>query len=389
MLRYARHARLGHVPAMLVLIVLAASCTNEPAPTGVGSGTQAATEFGGFTPIGYISLTDGTIGEVDLLNMKVVGTLKNGHRGVHRHGVLPDNRTIFTADPDTNRLVKITLTEDGKQVASTKDLGPAPANPVHFMSSPAGDKVMLTSRIELKDFVVFAIPTDLADDSLVIIDVATEKVEHVVKLQSPTAAEFSLDGKTLYASNVHHYTVSVVDVATGVEVKRVPLVDDLSKVPLKTGESHDGGIGISPDGKTLCIADGALGSVTLFDTATMARKDVYTFDAQPHDCRFTPDNGELWVVTYGRQPAPGNEVSNATIDTHIYSFDIAKHEQRVHTKAPICLSRLLIPSWSKDQIYFGTAVGGVQSYDRKTGELTGEVVIGGLGRPVICGGVAY
>ena len=69
------------------------------------------------------------------------------------------------------------------------------------------------------------------------------------------------------------------------------------------------------------------------------------------------------------------------------SSDLSLKEVRKF-ELPRMVQRIALPQYAKEA-YLTTGIGGVLMIDRQTGALQGEVVLGGLGRPVVCGMTAY
>lgn len=333
------------------------------------------------TALGYFMLVDGTLAVVDLSTFEKVNRVKVSHNAVHQVAVMRDNRTVYTGDPDTGKLLKLTFSEDGTAV-SQKEIGQSPVLLHAFFVSPDGATVAVTSRHELKSTLGFAFANQ-ADDSILLIDTVTDTVSSPIKLQSPASAEFSPDGQTLYVANAHHQTLSVVDVASQKEIQRLPVADGAGE---DVGQIGPDGLSVSPDGRYVATANLDLKTVTIFDTETFAKPAVINGAMLPHDVRFTPDSKELWVVDYARHPVPTDEVGNAQIATTVASYDLTTLQKSRDITPTVSAHRTTIFA---DRAYVTTAVGGVIVYDRLTGALAGEVVVGGLGTPVVCGMVAY
>ncbi len=361
----------------------ALACQAETTKATSTTSTQTS-----FQPLGYFMMVDGTLGVIDLFTLDVKQKIKVGHTAVHQVAVLPGNRVIYTGNPDTNEIVKLTISDDGKSYTS-KVIAKSPLNLHLFAASPSGDKVVMTSRIELRDDVV-STPSNLPDDGILIIDTATDQIIKTLTLQSPAMAEFAPDGKTVYVSNVHHASVSVVDTSTWTETARWNVTDQ--KLPALGADGKDrvspDGMTVSRDGKWVATADYDLQTVSLFEIANPANRRQIAYTALPHDVRFSPDSKELWVTDFERHPKPADEVGNAKMVTHIRVFEVAGLTQTREIKSPVMIQRTALPQYSKNA-YLTTGLGGLVVFDRTTGELVGEQEVGGLGRPVICGMSTY
>jgi len=387
----------GLVGAGLTALGLSGSLALTGCDTGAST-TPAATAQSGAAShrqLAYFMLVDGRMGVADVLDgLKSVQTVKIGHYGVHQVAVLPDNRTIYTGNGDTKKIVKVTISEDGKS-HTIKEIADTPANLHLFAANPGGSKVVMSSRLELKDTVVVP-PSGLPDDMLVVIDTATDTIEKTLNLPSPAMVEFSPDGKTCFVSNVHHQSVSVVDTASWT-VKDTWSVSQGGPLIKPNGEltiSPDG-LAASPDGKWVATADYDLHSVSVFEVANPANRRQVDYTKAPfngvlpHDVRFSPDSKEIWVVDFAKHPDPGNEASNASIPTNIRVFDVATLELKRTIKAPVMVERTSLPQYAANSAYLTTAVGGVVEIDRKTGNAVNQIVVGGVGTPVVCGMAMY
>ncbi len=350
----------------------------------------ATTSAPSYRPLGYVMLLDGTMGVVDMLTMQKVNEVKVGHSGIHQVAVVGGGRTVYTGNLDDQTLVKLQFSDDGKSVKQTV-LGKSPVN-LHMMTaSPDGRWIVVTSRMELADRMK-APPSTLPNDSIAVIDTTSDKVVKVIALQSPAMATFPIDGKHMYVNNCHNGTVSVIDVATWSEVDRW----NVSDKPLTKGADgfervSPDGIDVSPDGKWLATADYEAGTITVWEVANKSNKRQISYNdgvRMPHDVRFTPDSKGLWVTDYDRIPAPADEVGNATIKTHLRVYDVATLAINADKPMGRTAQRISLPQYAKTG-FLTTAIGSVLQLDRETLELQGEVALGELGRPVVCGMATY
>lgn len=362
-----------------------AGCATQD--TASAPSNQAASQAS-HRQLGFVVLVDGTLGVVDMLNFQKVNTVKVGNYGVHQAAVLPDNRTVYTGNRNDNTIVKLVFSEDGKSYTQ-KVLGKSPVNLHLFASSPDGAFVVLTSRMELSDEEQVMFPhSGLPDDSIAIIDTKTDKIIKTIALQSPAMAAFPTDGKRLYINNVHHNSVSVIDTATWTEVSRWTVDDKAAAAGHRVSPD---GLDVSPDGKWVATADYDSASVTVWETANPANKRKITYGAEqglPHDVRFAPDSSEMWVTDYNRHPVPADEVGNNQIATHIRVFKTDSLTETRKIASPRKVQRISLPQYSK-VAFLTTGIGGIVMLDRETGSMEGEVVIGGLGNPVVCGMTSY
>ena len=347
---------------------------------GCGGNASDPSVPGHKTALGYFMLVDGTLAVVDLDTYLPVNRLKVSHHAVHQVAALRDNRTVYTGDPDTGTLLKLTFSDDGTSV-TRKEIGTSPVLMHAFFASPDDRVIAVTSRYELKSTLGFTF-ANTTDDSIVLIDTATDTVSAPIVLQSPATAEFSPDGQRLFVTNTHHQTLSVVDVATRQEIARLPVGEGDGK---DVGLIGPDGMSVTLDGRYVATANLDLHTVTVFDTDTYAKR-VISRDTLPHDVRFTPDSKELWIVDYARHPLPADEVGNASIATAISAYDLGTLTSTRSITPNVTAQRITV---FQDRAIFTTAVGGIVAYDRMSGALDGELVVGGLGTPVVCGMVAY
>ena len=385
------NARFAKISAAIAALALAAGgCAAQPEASKVAS-TNASTSLNSYRPLGVVVLVDGTVGVVDMLHFDVVQQIKIGHSGVHQVAMLPGNRTFYTGNLDDNTIVKVTLSDDGKtnkQQVVTK----SPINLHLLTSSPDGKFVVITSRLELRDTMVLP-SSGLPDDSIAILDTATDKIIKVLPLQSPAMAAFPTDGKQLFVNNVHDGSVSVIDTATWTETARWNVADAPTKA-LYNGEKviSPDGLDVSPDGKWLAAADYDLRTITVWEVGNPANKRKIAYkdgEGLPHDVRFSPDGKELWATDYDRHPSPAQEVDNNNIKTHIRIFDTVTLAQLRAFQPARKVQRISLPQYNKDIAFLTTGVGSVLMIDRATGAMQGEALIGGLGRPVVCGMTTY
>ncbi len=386
----------GSATALAALTVFAAPTMAAFAVAGCQPNVAAPAANVTFSPMGYVVLVDGTIGVIDMLKVEKVQEIKIGNYGVHQVAVLNDNRTIYTGNRNDNTIVKLTISADGKSFTQ-KSLGKSPVNLHLFAASPEGadgqQRVVVTSRLELGDDELAVFPSSGLDDtSIAIIDTKTDTIIKTLPLQSPAMAAFPNDGKHLYVNNVHNGSVSVIDTATWTESARWNVSDTpIAALPNGKRTISPDGLDVSPDGKWVATADYDLKTITVWEAANSANKRKITLkdgEGLPHDVRFTPDSKQMWVTDYDKHPDPGKEAANNNIKTHIRVFDVATLTQVKLIDAPRKVQRISLPQYSKNA-YFTTGVGGVLVLDRETGTLQGEVVIGDVNRPVVCGMTSY
>lgn len=381
--------RLFATTALILMQTAAFGCDGQTSDPAAAVSPDAT-----FKPLGYMMLVDSSLVVVDMFGMKEVDRFKVGHHPVHQVAVMPDNRTVYTGNADDNTIIKLEFSENGAKHTS-KVVAKSPVN-LHFLStSPSGKHVVITSRAELNELMKLPHSSGLPDDSIAILDTETDTIIKVVALQSPAMPAFAVDGKYLYVNNVHHGSISVIETQGWTEIQRLKLYGD-NLAPTDTGRAHiaPDGLDVSPDGKWVVSADYEMRSMTVFAVGAdgklgESRNVPYPqTNGMPHDIRFAPGSDVFWITDYDRLPDPGDEVGNAQIVTHIREYDVVSLVEKRVMQFPRAVGRVSLPLYSK-LAYLTTNIGGLLAVDRASGELQGELVVGGLGLPVICGMVSY
>ncbi len=124
----------------------------------------------------------------------------------------------------------------------------------------------------------------LNDDTVEIIDTSTNEI--VGSLPSgpdPELFVLSPDGKTLYVANEDDNLVTVIDVAGKNVIAEIPV-----------GVEPEG-MGISPDGKTMVNTSETTNMAHFIDTSTHEITDNVLVDSRPRFAEFKPDGSEVWV----------------------------------------------------------------------------------------------
>jgi YVTN family beta-propeller protein len=190
-----------------------------------------------------------------------------------------------------------------------------------------------TSRIELKGHPV---PTGIAfspdgktayiafsrNNSLGVVDAAARQLTKEVEVgMAPFGVAVSAKGGQVYVSNRGGRRARAGDItapSSGSAIVTDPVTGSsvsgtLSVVNTETWAVREAAVGLAPsqivlsgDGKTLAVANGHSDSVSLVDTATLARSDVKiptypegTFGSQPIAMAFAPDGKRLYVACGG------------------------------------------------------------------------------------------
>jgi|GEM_PF-1347325 len=107
----------------------------------------------------------------------------------------------------------------------------------------------------------------------------------------PSGVAFAPDGATAYVANQNADSVSVIDVATGVQTTEIAL-------PLITAQSHVGpyGIVLNSSGTRVYVADNYGNQVSVIDTATNTVIDTVVLTASPSELLLSADGSILYVT---------------------------------------------------------------------------------------------
>ena len=125
----------------------------------------------------------------------------------------------------------------------------------------------------------------------------------------------SPDGKTLYIANEDDNLVTVIDI----EARRV-----LAEIPVGVEPE---GMGISPDGKTMVNTSETTNMAHFIDTATHEITHNVLVDSRPRFAEFTPDGKEVWVTA--EIGGTVSVIDNATREVkHKITFEIAGPARR-------------------------------------------------------------
>jgi YVTN family beta-propeller protein len=136
------------------------------------------------------------------------------------------------------------------------------------------------------------------DQGVQIIDRATGQVtQTLVQPAAFLGLVFSPDGRRLYASGGNEDVVYAYNWADGAAT----LADTFvlaRKEKTKSGTRYPGGIGISPDGKTLYVAENLADSLAVVDVATRQVKRRFATEPYPYGVVVAPD-GTVYVSAWG------------------------------------------------------------------------------------------
>jgi len=125
---------------------------------------------------------------------------------------------------------------------------------------------------------------DLSADGIAVLDTRQLKVLKVLQAGSdPEQFDLSRDGRRLYVSNEDSATASVVDIASGAVVARVPV-----------GHEPEG-VRVSPEGAWALITSETDNSVAFLDTHGLSITRTVPVGHRPRDLAFTADGHAAYV----------------------------------------------------------------------------------------------
>ncbi len=125
---------------------------------------------------------------------------------------------------------------------------------------------------------------------LVLIDTATDTVEHTISLNSPYGVAITPNGKTAYVTNFG------AAMGVGTTVTPVNLVTDKAETPITVG-SEPIAVAVTPDGKTAYVADYGSDTITPINTATDTAGPPITVGSSPAAIAITPNGETAYVAT--------------------------------------------------------------------------------------------
>lgn len=134
-----------------------------------------------------------------------------------------------------------------------------------------------------------ALVTTEASASLLVVEIASGKVERVIDVGSGTGHMLALspDAKFAYVTKINAGTVSRIDLASG----------------LKTRERAAGkgaeGVAVSPDGREVWVANREDGTITVHDSSTLALRRRMSSKGFPIRVVFTREGRHALVVNAG------------------------------------------------------------------------------------------
>jgi DNA-binding beta-propeller fold protein YncE len=107
--------------------------------------------------------------------------------------------------------------------------------------------------------------------TLSLIDIGGDRIRTVGVGRQPSGMSFSSDGRSLYVADADEDTLSIVDPAQGIELKRIPLApkDDPTYGQIPTS------VALSSDGRKIYVALGGANSVAVLDNGDSPKLDGY------------------------------------------------------------------------------------------------------------------
>lgn len=230
---------------------------------------------------------------IRLRDGKVVHRIPTGH-GPHEAAVSPNGKTAIVTNYEDAKPSLLVIDVPSGQVVKTIALGE--------YTHPHGIAFLNDRQ---------AICTSETTKRLALVDVAEGTVIRPLATDRPGSHLFVLtkDGKFAFSANVPASSVSKVDVATGKFLGEA-----------KVGRGSEG-IGISPDGTQVWVANRVDATISVVDTATMTVKETIPDPGLPYRVAFTP-NGRYALVA---NPVAGSlDVFDSAKRTLAKKIDAAK-----------------------------------------------------------------
>lgn len=197
--------------------------------------------------------------------------------------------------------------------------GSTERNPVHTYYEAGNYTVRLTVRnadgtgsktsaINVFQRLVYAYVTNSGDNTVSVIDTATNTVTAAVPARnSPYEISTSPAGTEVYVANWGSGTVSVIDT-----------FENNVTATVDTGASP-GGVAVSPDGTAVYVTDVVSNTVSVIDTSTSSVTATVNVGNYPAGIAVSPDGTGVYVTNTGNIEAPGNSVY--VINTLDYSTE--------------------------------------------------------------------
>ena len=123
-----------------------------------------------------------------------------------------------------------------------------------------------------------------AGASISVVDMATQQeVRRIPVLREPHHLVLSPDGKSLLVGDTAGNEMLVLDPATGAIQKRMPVADPYQ-------------LGFSPNGKVLTVAGLARNQIDVYDAASMKLLKRFPVVSTPSHIAYSPDSGAVYVT---------------------------------------------------------------------------------------------
>ena len=214
------------------------------------------------------------IGELDVRTGKRLRILPSG-QDPEAFDVSRDGRTIYVSNEETAQ-ASIVDAASGRVRAAVAVGG----EPEGVRIRPDGKFVYVTSE---------------ADNAVFVVDPARDKVvRRIATPPRPRVVVFSGDGKRAYVSSENGAAVTIVNALTHVAVGHVAIPSTSVTGPLG---ARPMGLQLTPDGKTLYVANGRGGTVSVVDTAARRVVDTITaVGARPWGVALSPDGKTLYTA---------------------------------------------------------------------------------------------
>lgn len=222
------------------------------------------------------------IGELDLGAGKLTRTLDSG-QDPESFDVSRDGKTLYVSNEETAQasVVDVASGKVGARIA-------VGGEPEGVTLRPDGKQVWVTSE---------------ADGLVFVVDTRTHKVVAKVAVPPrPRVVLFAPDGKRAYVSSENGAAVTVVDAHGAKVIGSIAISNEGVTGPLG---ARPMGLAISADGKTLFVANGRGGTISIVDTATRkVTRTVAKVGARPWGLALAPDGKTLYSAN-----GPSNDVS--------------------------------------------------------------------------------
>ncbi len=216
---------------------------------------------------------------------------------------------------------------------SLHDIGQFPLN---LVPSPDGKRVVL-------------LLSGWRDQGIQVVDRASGTVlQTILQRAAFLGLAFASDGRTLYASGGNQDVVYRYDWTDGAARLRDSLVLAAKPDPRRSGTRYPAGVAVSPDGRTLYVAENLADSLAVLDVATGAVRQRLPAGRYPYAVVVAPPpEGVVYVSAWG-----GNEV-------HVFrpadgrlapapSIPVARHPSALLLNPSA--TRLFVASGSTDQV---------------------------------------